>query len=142
MNISTQIALSQVAARKVAACQNFVTWCRGVASGARGSQCPGCRISGRTKKSEQRRKYFPWNTRLHSLSENFRFKGGYFKLVSCSGRHLTSVRSWHDDIAWHQGGFGDFRKKTPKCTWLCAGISPLLYGVRTWSKRQTTWQVL
>ena len=37
--------------------------------------------------------------------------------------------------------FGDFRKKTPKRTWLCAGISPLLYGLRTWSKRQKTQQV-
>jgi len=27
-------------------------------------------------------------------------------------------------------------------TWLCTGISPLLYGLRTWSKRQKTQQVL
>jgi len=32
--------------------------------------------------------------------------------------------------------FRDFSKKTPKSTWLCAGISPLLYRLRTWSKRQ------
>jgi len=25
-----------------------------------------------------------------------------------------------------------FRKKTPDRTWLCAGISPLLYRSRTW----------
>ena len=25
--------------------------------------------------------------------------------------------------------------------WLCMGISPLLFGLRTWSKRQKTWQV-
>jgi len=41
-------------------------------------------------------------------------------------------------------GSGCFRgiwRKTPKCMWLCAGISPLLYGLQTWSKRQKTWQV-
>jgi len=42
---------------------------------------------------------------------------------------------------WHLGGFRDFRKKMPERTWLCTGISPLLYGLRTWSKRQKTWQV-
>jgi len=42
---------------------------------------------------------------------------------------------------WHPGGFQDFRKKTPNCKWLCAGISLLLYGLRTWSKRQKTRQV-
>jgi len=34
---------------------------------------------------------------------------------------------------WHPAAFGDFRKKTPKCMWLCAGISLLLFGLRTWS---------
>jgi len=29
-------------------------------------------------------------------------------------------------------------KKIADCTWLCVGISPLLYGLRAWSKRQTT----
>jgi len=29
----------------------------------------------------------------------------------------------------------------PKRMWLCVGISPLLYGLRTWSKRQKTRQV-
>jgi len=43
---------------------------------------------------------------------------------------------------WHPAAFGDFRKKTPKHTWLCVGISLLLYGLRTWSKRQKTRQVL
>jgi len=42
---------------------------------------------------------------------------------------------------WHLAVFGDFQKKMPKRTWLCAGISPLLYGLRTWSMRQKTWQV-
>jgi len=29
---------------------------------------------------------------------------------------------------WRQAGFGDFRKKMPKRTWLCVGISPgMLY---------------
>ena len=32
-------------------------------------------------------------------------------------------------------------KKTPKRTWLCTEISPLLFGLRTWSKCQKTWQV-
>ena len=30
--------------------------------------------------------------------------------------------------------FRDFQKKTTKRTWLCVGISPVLYGLRTWSK--------
>jgi len=29
---------------------------------------------------------------------------------------------------------GIFAEKTPKLTWLCTGISPLLFGLRTWSK--------
>jgi len=33
-------------------------------------------------------------------------------------------------------------KKQLGRTWLCAGISPLLYGLRTWSKCQTMRQVL
>jgi len=37
--------------------------------------------------------------------------------------------------------FGDFRKKTPKHTWLCAGVSPLLYELQTWLNHQKTWQV-
>jgi len=36
---------------------------------------------------------------------------------------------------------GIFGKKTPTRTWLCARISPLLFGLRTWSKRQKTRQV-
>jgi len=32
---------------------------------------------------------------------------------------------------WRPAAFGDFRKKTPKCTWLRAGISPLLFRLRT-----------
>jgi len=37
--------------------------------------------------------------------------------------------------------FGDFRKKKPKHTWLYEGISPLLFGLRTWSKRQKSQKV-
>jgi len=37
---------------------------------------------------------------------------------------------------WLPGGFKDFHKKTPKFTCLCTGISPLLFGLRTWSKCQ------
>jgi len=37
--------------------------------------------------------------------------------------------------------FEDFRKKMPTCTWHCAGIYLLLYGLRTWLKRQKTRQV-
>jgi len=44
-------------------------------------------------------------------------------------------------ILWPPAAFGDFRKKTPKHMWLCAGISPLLFGLRTWSKHQKTRQV-
>jgi len=36
---------------------------------------------------------------------------------------------------------GIFGKKAPKRTWLFSGISPLLYGLRTWSKRQKTREV-
>jgi len=32
-------------------------------------------------------------------------------------------------------------EKTPKRTWLCAGVTPLLYGLRTWLKCQKTRQV-
>jgi len=42
---------------------------------------------------------------------------------------------------WRPAAFEFFRKKTPKRTWLCARISPLLYGLWAWSKRQKTWQV-
>jgi len=42
----------------------------------------------------------------------------------------------------HPGGYDDFwKKKTPKRTLLCAVISPLLYGLQTWSKRQKKQQV-
>jgi len=34
------------------------------------------------------------------------------------------------------------RKKQLGSMWLCAGISPLLYGLRTWSKCQKTQHVL
>jgi len=44
-------------------------------------------------------------------------------------------------ILWRPAAFGDFRKKNAKHTWLCVGISPLLFGLRTWSKCQKTWQV-
>jgi len=44
---------------------------------------------------------------------------------------------------WGPAAFGDLKKnKAPKRTWLCTGISPLLYGLRTWSKRQKTRQVV
>jgi len=36
---------------------------------------------------------------------------------------------------------GIFEKQTPKCMWLYAGISLLLFGLRTWLKCQKTWQV-
>jgi len=34
-------------------------------------------------------------------------------------------------ILWRPLGLGDFRKKTPKCTWLCVGISPVRYALQT-----------
>jgi len=39
---------------------------------------------------------------------------------------------------WRLAAFGDFRKKTPKRTWLCAGISPvrLLYRIGQSLKRR------
>jgi len=42
---------------------------------------------------------------------------------------------------WRPAAFEDIRKKTPKRTWLCAEKSFLLYGLRTWSKRQKMQQV-
>jgi len=41
------------------------------------------------------------------------------------------------------GCFWGFSKKTttPKHTWLYTGISPDWLVLRTWSKRQKTWQV-
>jgi len=32
---------------------------------------------------------------------------------------------------WRPLGFGDFRKKTSKHTWLCEGISPVQYAQQT-----------
>jgi len=37
--------------------------------------------------------------------------------------------------------WGFSQKKPPKHTWLCTGISPLLFGLWTWSKCQKTQQV-
>jgi len=37
---------------------------------------------------------------------------------------------------WHPAAFGVFEKKRRNTLWLCTGISPLLFGSRTWSKRQ------
>ena len=47
----------------------------------------------------------------------------------------------HNLTLWRLAAIGNLRKKTPKRTWLCAGISPLLFGLWTWSKRQKTRQV-
>jgi len=33
---------------------------------------------------------------------------------------------------WRLLGFGDFWKNTCKCTWLCAGVSPVRYALQTW----------
>ena len=32
---------------------------------------------------------------------------------------------------WRPAAFGDFRKKMPKHTWLCAGISLVRYALQT-----------
>jgi len=42
---------------------------------------------------------------------------------------------------WHPAAFGDFRKKLPKHTWLCAGISPVWYALQTRQKPQKMRQV-
>jgi len=43
---------------------------------------------------------------------------------------------------WRPAAFRDFRKKkTPKRTWLCTGISPVRYALQTRQKSQKTWQV-
>jgi len=43
-------------------------------------------------------------------------------------------KSFFNTVA--SGCFWGFSKKIPKRTWLCTVISPLLFGLRTWSKRQ------
>jgi len=38
----------------------------------------------------------------------------------------------NDDLTlWCPAAFGDFQKKTPKRTWICAGISPVQYALQT-----------
>jgi len=39
---------------------------------------------------------------------------------------------------WRPTAFGDFRKRKSKRMWLCTGIPPFLFGLRTWLKRQKT----
>ena len=77
----------------------------------------------------------------HALTADFvfwkHFCGRFPKVKKFLWIYLQ-IKAW---TLWHPGGFGDFRKKTPKRTWLCAGISPVLYGLRTRSKRQKTRQV-
>ena len=60
-------------------------------------------------------------------------------LVKSQYSENTYKRQW--STLWRLAAFEDFRKKTPKHTWLCVGISLLLYGIRTWSKGQKTHQV-
>jgi len=54
----------------------------------------------------------------------------------CSHGHRKNFYRVGPLALWCLAAFGDFRKKTPKRTWLCAGISPLQFGLRTWSKHQ------
>jgi len=44
-------------------------------------------------------------------------------------RDLNSFSSYL--TLWRPPRFRDFRKKTPKRTWLCAGISPVRYALQT-----------
>jgi len=42
-----------------------------------------------------------------------------------------STEGWLCLTFWRPLGFRDFRKKTPKSTWLCVGISPVWYALQT-----------
>jgi len=47
---------------------------------------------------------------------------------------VSLVRNW---TRWCQHGFEDFRKKMPKRTWLCVGISPVWYAQQPGKSQKT-----
>jgi len=64
----------------------------------------------------------------------------YLQWYIISNRHIQQVMDNLNTLA--SGCFRGFsKKKPPKRTWLCAGISPLLFRLRTCSKHQKTQQV-
>jgi len=67
--------------------------CRGATRGARGEQCPGCRITGGSHK-------VPTSSQvLSSIQYIYSQKNlGGAKLICCPGRHLTSAYPWFADI--------------------------------------------
>jgi len=66
--------------------------------------------------------------------------------VFCCFADITSLKAGPEQrlivFVCFFAAFEDFRKKTLKRTWFCTGISPLLYGLWTWLKRQKTQQDL
>jgi len=63
-------------------------------------------------------------------------------MVSYVPVKIVKVLAFWELTFWHPLGFGDFRKKkTPKRTWLCAGISPVWYALQTRQKSQKMRQV-
>ena len=63
---------------------------------------------------------------LHNFTLGFYI---FFFLEHC----LCGIYSFHFTLTvWRPAAFGDFRKKTPKRTWLCVGISPVRYALQTW----------
>ena len=66
---------------------------------------------------------------------------GPFWSISSGHRHKPRDGSFSLNTLALGCFWGFSKKKTPKRAWLFAGISPLLYGLRTWSKRQKMRQV-
>jgi len=61
--------------------------------GNEGAQRSGRRITGEKSKSHNNVACTSFST-AHLLAKHLRFEHGIAKLVSCPGRHLTSVRPW------------------------------------------------
>jgi len=66
-------------------------------------------------------------------------EGLYFRSPTLATRFVSNaasiakvlVKALLNLILSRPTAFGDFRKKTPKRTWLCAGISPIRYALQT-----------
>jgi len=61
-----------------------------------------------------------------------------WKILNNKKKVQNGASSWHFAVRLLSGIF----EKTLEHIWLCAGISPLLYRLRTWLKRQKPLQVL
>jgi len=49
----------------------------------------------------------------------------FLEILRVNSVYDISNQFWLVLTLWHLAAFGDFRKKTPKRTWLCMGISPV-----------------